>query len=267
MPSDGPVKQTLQRPRIRILHQLARSGGTVISRCLASMENVVLLSEIHPLGTRKFDPLQQAKDWYGLVTASEVASSKRGRAGFVEAIALISQRCAELGKMLVLRDWNHLDYIGMPYVQPDFRPLLAESLQGGFELIRVATVRHPLDQWLSLTRDPAFGNGLAMGKYLKGVRRFAEMAVQRGFHRFEDFTADSDAMLQQLCASLQLPFDPAYRQRWTSYTNITGDVLPGRSAEGQIQPLPRQHGDTEALRDFTSRGDYRRIQQLLDYTG
>jgi len=36
------------KPRIRLLHQLGRSGGTLISRCLGSMQGVVLLSEIHP---------------------------------------------------------------------------------------------------------------------------------------------------------------------------------------------------------------------------
>ena len=39
---------------------MARSGGTIICRCLASMERIVLLSEIHPLGARMFNPLDQA---------------------------------------------------------------------------------------------------------------------------------------------------------------------------------------------------------------
>jgi len=262
MPSD-PANQ---RPRIRLLHQLARSGGTVISRCLASMEGVVLLSEIHPLGTRMFDPLQQAMDWYGLVTAAEIAALKNDRLGFAAVVGLVAQRCEEQGKTLVLRDWNHLDYIGMPYMQPAYRPMLAESLQAEFELVRVATVRHPLDQWLSLTRNPIFATGLGVGKYLKGVRRFAELAAGCGFCRYEDFTADSDAMLQQLCVSLQIPFDPEYRQRWATYTNITGDVLPGRSRPGEIRSLPRQDSGADALRDFTSRGDFRRILQSLHYT-
>ncbi len=259
-------EQTVQRPHIRILHQLARSGGTVICRCLASMKGVVLLSEIHPLGGRMFNPIQQAMEWYGLIDTSEYAAASRDKLSFPAAIALIAQRCAEQGKLLLLRDWNHLDYIGLPFVQPGYRPLLAESLQNDFELIRFATVRHPLDQWLSLRRNPLFREKLAAGKYLKGVRRFAEMAAASGLLHYEDFTADSDTLLRQLCTALQIPFDPGYRQRWASYTNITGDVLPGRSVSGEIQPLPRQAGSAEVLRDFTTRADYQRILQWMNYT-
>ncbi|EMI22529.1 hypothetical protein RMSM_00554 [Rhodopirellula maiorica SM1] len=33
-----------------LLHHLARTGGTLFSRCLAAMDSVYLLSEINPLG-------------------------------------------------------------------------------------------------------------------------------------------------------------------------------------------------------------------------
>ena len=36
------------KPTIRIIHHFACSGGTLISRCLSSMPNVFLLSEVHP---------------------------------------------------------------------------------------------------------------------------------------------------------------------------------------------------------------------------
>jgi hypothetical protein len=261
------------RPPIRILHQLARSGGTIICRCLASMEGVVLLSEIHPLGRRMFDPLQQAAEWYRLFESEETAALVRANQSFPAVIKLIAQRCAERGKILVLRDWNHLDYTGLPFVQPAYQPMLAESLKGEFELIRFATVRHPLDQYLSLCKNPLFREKLATGKYLKGVRRFAEMVKSVGFLHYEDFTKDSDGVLKQLCAALQIPFDAAYRERWAKYRNITGDVMPGRSAPGEgesesaeIKPLPRQDISTQLLSDITGRADYARILQLLDYT-
>ncbi len=259
-------KAAAVKPRIRILHQLARSGGTVICRCLASMENVVLLSEIHPLGGRMFNPLQQAMEWYGLISPAELESSRISKMTFAAAIALIAQRCLDQGKILLLRDWNHLDYIGIPFTQAQFRPALVESLQGDFELIRFASVRHPLDQWLSLTKNPLFAQRLGVGKYLKGVRRYSEMAKESGFLRYEDFTQDSDGALLQLCDALQLPFDPAYSKRWSSYDNITGDVMPGRSGSGEIKSLPRQDVGSDLEHSLTSRADYQRILDLLAYT-
>ena len=35
---------------IRLIHNLQRSGGTIISKCLGAQDDVVLLSEIHPIG-------------------------------------------------------------------------------------------------------------------------------------------------------------------------------------------------------------------------
>jgi len=254
------------RLRIRILHQLARSGGTVICRCLASMDRVVLLSEIHPLGGPMFNPLQQAMEWYGLLQASEFDAARNSKLPFPAAIDLIARRCEEQGKLLLIRDWNHLDYIGIPFMQPECRPALFRSLQAEFDLVRFATVRHPLDQWLSLIRNPLFAERLAVGKYLRGVRRFAEMAAETGFLHYEDFTDDSDTELQSLCAALEIPFDPAYRDRWATYTHITGDVLPGRSIPGEIKPLPRQDSDQEWEQKMAGRADYQRILKLLAYS-
>ncbi len=276
-----PSEPVAQRPRIRILHQLARSGGTVICRCLASMEGVVLLSEIHPLGTRMFNPLQQADEWYGLLRPADRSALATPDITFLQAIRLIAERCAEQDRMLILRDWSHLDYIGLPFVQPLYRPQLAEALAGEFELLRFATVRHPLDQWLSLVRNPLFAERLAMGKYLKGVRRFAEMIMAldaqtepggvagpfAAMLHYEEFTANSDAALMQLCSALHIPFDPGYRQRWAGYRNITGDVLPGRSEAGEITTLPRQESGMELQQEFAGRADYQRILKLMHYTG
>jgi hypothetical protein len=253
-------------PPIRILHQLARSGGTVICRCLASMDDIVLLSEIHPRGSHMFNPLQQAMEWYGLLPATELEALVREKISFVDAIALIAGRCAEQGKVLVLRDWSHLDYIGIPFVQASYRPMLAEVLERDFELVRFGTVRHPLDQWLSLTKNPLFAERLAAGKYLKAVRRFAEMVASCGFLQYEKFTADPDSSLHQICKSLQIPYDAGYRDRWASYTNITGDVLPGRSESSEIKVLPRQNTDPKLQNDFSGRADYQRVLQLLNYT-
>jgi len=238
----------------------------VICRCLASMKGVVLLSEIHPRGGRMFNPVQQAAEWYGLLQPAEVqALQQRGR-DFTAAIGLIAQRCAEQDKVLVLRDWSHLDFIGLPFMQPDYRPRLQETLQSDFDLVRLATVRHPLDQWLSLVKNPVFAEQLPLSKYLKGVRRFAEMAEGTGFIQYERFAADPDTVLQQLCAALQLPFDASYRERWAEYRNITGDVLPGRAASDAISSLPRQQNAQSQLEAFRTRADYGRILQLLNYT-
>ena len=142
------------RPTVRLVHHMARSGGTLISKCLGCMPGVLLLSEIHPLGTNHFNPLVQAQRWYGLLSSQDLTELKaRGRVGFADAIELIRRRAEECSQRLVIRDWSHLDFTGVPFVaRPAHRLLTAEALAARYELRQVCTVRHPLDQWLSLSQ-------------------------------------------------------------------------------------------------------------------
>ena len=143
------MKKVQNKPTVRIIHHMARSGGTLICKCLATMKNVVLLSEIHPLGTHFFNPLKQAHEWFSLLKLDDINWLKdQGRVDFKDAITLISDRCVEQDQLLVLRDWSHLDFTAVPFVKiPSYRLTLADILNDKFEVIHTASVRHPIDQW------------------------------------------------------------------------------------------------------------------------
>jgi protein O-GlcNAc transferase len=254
-----------QRPVIRVIHHLARSGGTVISKCLATMDRVVLLSEIHPAAVRTFDPLRQAHEWYDLLTPGDLARIRKGGVDFRSAMALIARRCVERGKILVVRDWTHIDFTGTPFVSaPSYRLRLVEALTEGFSVLNTASVRHPVDQWLSLRRLAVVHGKLSLEDFLRGYRRFAERCSGIGFARYEDFTCDPDAQLRILCQRLRIPFDPGYRQRWASYTNITG-ARGGNRVETEIVSLPRRAVEPGLLEAFEANEDYRRTIELLGY--
>ncbi len=123
------------------------------------MSKTVLLSEIHPRGGDTFDPLQQAFEWYQLVALPEVAMRPiTNDADFVETIELIERRAHERAMTLVIRDWTHIDYTGVPFVEhPPYRLTLAEVLGQRFSLIQTTSVRHPTDQRLSLSKTQAAG--------------------------------------------------------------------------------------------------------------
>jgi Sulfotransferase family len=254
------------RPTLRLVHHMARSGGTPISRCLGCMSGVLLLSEIHPLGTAQFNPLVQAQRWYGLLSSRDLAELKaRHRIGFVDAIELIHQRAVDAGQRLVIRDWSHLDFTGVPFVaNPAFRLLTAEALAGRFELRQICTVRHPLDQWLSLRGLAVVQGKLTLERYLAGYRRFAEQARAIGFLRYEDFVADPDAVMRELCRHLELRFDCHFAERWSSYAFVTGDVSGSRGGSG-IQPVPRRPAEPGLLDLLPTNPDYVASLELLGY--
>jgi hypothetical protein len=261
------ARRRTARPTLRLVHHMARSGGTLISRCLGRMSGVLLLSEIHPLGTAQFNPLVQAQRWYGLLSSQDLAELKaRGRIGFVDAIELIHRRAADAGQRLVVRDWSHLDFTGVPFVaHPAYRLLTAEALASRFELRQVCTVRHPIDQWLSLRQLAVVQGKLTLDAYLVGYRRFAERAREIGFFRYEDFAADPGAIMKELCRGLELRFDRHFAEKWSGYASVTGDVAGSRGGF-EIRPVPRRPVDPALVDALSAHPDYQTSLELLGYT-
>jgi hypothetical protein len=228
------------------------------------MDPVVLLSEIHPLGVRTYNPLEQASRWHGLLSPEDLAWVQSDRPSFPEAVGRIEQRCREQGKVLLIRDWSHLDFTGVPYTRPVYRSRLAEALAGRFTLQRYCTVRHPMDQWISLSSFSLFRERLSPARFITGALHFARMAQEAGYQRYEDLTEDAEPVLKAICRGLDIEFDAAYAQRWHDYGNITGDVLPGRAGR-EIETLPRQQTDPAAAAKLRGLPEYTQVLELLRY--
>ncbi len=256
------------RPTIRVLSHLARSGGTMISRCLGSMKGVALLSEVHPRALQVTRPARQAREWLGLISSQEQARFERPGAPFLEFVSLVEERARQRGKTLVLRDWSHIDYIGSPYAAPTGRPGLAAALAPAFDAVRTASVRHPLDQWLSLNDLDVIRGNVTEEAYLKGARHFGEEAARLGFVRFEDLTRDPDATLRTLCERLGIEFDPGYRSSWFAFERVTGDrkeFSSRGSGRREIRPLARREADPALVERFRASADYVAACESLGY--
>lgn len=244
---------------------MARSGGTLFSRCLGSMDGVVLLSEIHPLGIRTFNPLVQASCWYKLISREDRSWVKSTRPGFAEVIGLIERRCSEQGKVLILRDWSHLDYTGVPFTLPTYKSKLAATLRDNFCLQRFSTIRHPMDQWLSLMSFPLFRSKLGAAAFIMGYVQFSGLVKETGFQKYEDLTHDPDRVMKQVCSGLDVEFDPAYSGRWKDYHNITGDNMPGGRGGQTIETLPRMQSDSSSQEKLIALTEYHQLLESLGY--
>lgn len=239
-------------------------------KCLACMEGVTLLSEIHPYATHLFNPLVQAKEWFGLFDQPDLDHlHAQGTVNFTKAIELIKQRCDERGHALVLRDWAHLDYTGHPFTTPGYTPLLYTELAGYFEIVRISTTRDPVTQWQSLVqldimRAPLQSGTVDIDQFLLGYRKYAELCVETGFIRFEDFLRKPELPMRKLCDQLQLKFDPGFIEKWIHYQTITGDVGNPRGLS-KIKAPPRRPIDSGLREKFLANADYHRACKLLGY--
>ncbi|MFK7758907.1 MAG: hypothetical protein AB8C13_03045 [Phycisphaerales bacterium] len=260
-----------RQPKIRILRHLARTGGTLITKCLGSMDGVVVLSEVHPGNLSVSNPMMQAVEWFGLVDMKQVARWKRmGGPSMLQFVGMCETRASGRGDSLVLRDWSHLDYYGAPWVKAGMGTGLVDALGGAYEVVEACTVRHPVDSYLSLGKLPMYAQsgGLDWDLFLDGNLAFAKYASGCGFVRYEDLTRDPDGKLRELCGMLGIEFDERYRERWGSYTHVTGDVAHGGS-EGtrvsEIRPLERKAVDEEVVGRFREDARYVETCGLLGY--
>ncbi|MBT5414487.1 MAG: hypothetical protein HOK81_07805, partial [Rhodospirillaceae bacterium] len=167
----------------------------------------------------------------------------------------------------ILRDWTHLDFHGLPFVEASpGRPTHAPTLAGHFAVLPAAIVRHPLDQWLSIRRLVVIQGRIDMAGYMRGYRLFAENAAHIPYIRYEDFTADPGSALRRLCDGLEAPFDPGFATRWARYKNVTGDRQHGPGAEAtEILPAQRHRPDEALLAAAADNADYRRALDILGY--
>lgn len=256
------------RPVVPVLRHLARSGGTVISRCIACMRGVTMLSEVHPANLVVTQPIRQAKEWFGLVTDAEITRWKRTRPPtLLQLVALCEPRARAKGSRLVLRDWTHLDYIGVPYARPTMGFALRDALAGAYDVAEAVTTRHPLDQYISLAKMDIMRGRLTPEHYLAGCAAFAEHAAGVGFVRYEDFTREPEPALRTLCDRLTIAYDPTWSDRWASYTRMTGDTASNSrgSRSSQITPLPRAPAPDALAEHFRANADYQRTCALLGY--
>jgi len=242
---------------------MARTGGTLISKCLGCMDRIVLLGEIHPLHTSLYNPITMAAGWFGLFDEQEVKELFSRPLSFTRAIQLIHERVVRQRKILVLRDWSHLDYIGVPFLtQPGYRPVLYETLAQDFKIVHMATVRHPIPQWLSLNRLAVIKGKITLEQYLYGYLKFAEAAKEVGFVGYEEFTRFPDESLKRITGGLHLQYDPDYKIKWMYNRNVTGDSDKWRQ---QIRPWRKPTVERSILRRFKRNKDYRTALDILGY--
>lgn len=221
-----------ERP-IRLLHHFACTGGTILSKCIAALPNVVLLSEIDPLSTNQsstFAPsdlirqLRQSRHPLPQDLAIEI---------FLAGLAPLQTSLKGSGRHLVLRDHSHSHFC----TEADWttRPSLREIVARRHRVVSAVSVRHPIASYLSLLNnrwvqfEPA-----TLDEYARRYLAFLEMHAAHPVFRYEDFTADPEPVLADLCRALELPYAPG-TPLLLSAIRMSGDS--GRSGD-VIAPRP-----------------------------
>ena len=228
---------------IPIMLCFCRSGGTVLNRCLGSLPNVIMLSEVNPLGVGSnkdgisLTVQEQAKHWYGIEMTSD---------NFAEGVVELERISESTGKHLVIRDWSFVNFVPNPInnFNPAGKFLTLEALGERCEIIPFVLVRDSIDVWLSYNA----GNLIChrpIKRFFEYYLGYIKEILKKGIRvfKYEDFCRNPSDIIRQICDYTGLKYSESFLN-YEVFDKVNGDVqIPGGSRgirQKKIEPLPRK---------------------------
>lgn len=223
---------SVAREPVRTLHHFACTGGTLISKCVAAMPNVQLLSEVNPFST-----LNESPDKPRFAPTDLIRLMRQSTRGveprvimdlFLDNLRIIHRDAGRQGFRLVLRDHAHSHYCSGQVVadQMDLRAMLAAD----FDLRSVLTVRHPLQSWLSLLdhRWHQQFQPSTLDEYCRRYLAFLDDHDGVPVVQYEQFLVQPEQTMRGICEQLDLPFSDQFPLLFAAF-KLTGDS--GRTSD------------------------------------
>ncbi|MCG8568560.1 MAG: FkbM family methyltransferase [Spirochaetes bacterium] len=201
-----------------VMLNYARSGGTLLNKCLASLSNIVMLSEINPLGggwsqagAESYSTVyEQAFYWYGIQLKSK---------GFKEAIEELEEYCASHNKILIIRDWSYINFAHCHYnaFDPPNRFLILETLSKQ-NLKIFGFIRNPIDIWISQNCPEINQFTQEYFQYLKTLNN-----LKVPVFKYEEFATDPKKQLEKICKTINISYQDVF-DKCLEYSKVNGDT-------------------------------------------
>lgn len=256
-------KKQSKKPLIRILHHFACSGGTLISKCISSMPNTYLLSEVHPTtplntGTNtEFRPTD-------VISLSRYARlpniDELSRRVLESSIRSISEFLSEIGSKLVIREHTHSDYC-VGERETGYSEVV-KSLSHSFTIRSAVTVRDPIDSYLSLKNNNwAHFSPNNFEEYCRRYFVFLDNFDDTQVFKYETFVENPSEQMKLICEYLELEFVDGFIDFFDTAV-VTGDS--GRKSSN-ISKRPRREVSKEMQEEINKSQSYRAIADRFHY--
>jgi hypothetical protein len=257
---------------LRIIHTLGGCGGTLLSRCIGVLPGVALLSEVNPASVKlypSFDPLYQDATWLRLLTKTDAEHFSprdlREVENFRQLIQVFYDRASAVGRQLVIRDYNYVEFVGAPFRRdPPRRLMLYAALPRAIPTASIALIRHPVDQWLSLGKHWPPASGAGPRAFCDAYAAFLRELGATTIFKYEEVIDEPEDQLRAVCANLSLRFAPSFMQRFHQFDGVTGDFT--RLRDPSISPPARKPAPPEVMEEFRSSNSFRFILEKTGYS-
>lgn len=255
------LSKSHQKPILRSIHHLACTGGTLISKCLASMHDVALISEVNPMnrGGSKFcptNPLLLLERSYREFTKEEKIDI------FKEQIMSAYRICQKDDVDLILRDHSHTDFHSGR--KESEVCAIHDHLIDNYDLISIVSVRHPLESYLGLIAQgwdklfyPSDLDEYSR-RYLAFIERYSSLEVIR----YEDFCDDPPGVMKKVCRILKISYNKDFLSEFGNYC-LSGDS--GRKGLEIIEKRPRKTIPKDLEQQLEKSEHYSKLVGCLGY--
>jgi hypothetical protein len=221
---------------IPVIYSWARSGATVLNKCLVAMGHMVL-SELHPtVNSGVHAPRWQANNWHDMDIKTGTPWS--------DCIAQIEGECNTRKQSLVIRDWTVLSFYPMEENNHAPRKQLIAHRVASKECRPVAFVRSAVDCALSFARFHGWKSVGLINSYAYAYSRYVSQLLDLKIPilRYEVFCRGPQPFLKSLCALLEIPYSDKWRE-FPRVTKVLGDTYAHRSRGAgatKIRVMPRR---------------------------
>jgi hypothetical protein len=250
---------------VRSVHHLPCTGGTLITKCLAAMPNVVVLNEVDPLSTMDIDPEKprfSPRDFGALLRMGDRGvSTETLVALFLNQLETLERRTHREGRRLLLRDHSASHFLAAP--DPSARPSLYSILLTRGTTASIITVRDPIDSYLSMVHlDWISFLPATFEEYCRRYLLFLDAHATLDIYQYEKFVANPAIEATKLCERLDLPFSDGFLDtfdvfRFSGNSGRTGSV---------IGPRPRREFNSAQLEQIRSSSAYPQLCSRLRYS-
>jgi hypothetical protein len=242
---------------LAVFYSFARSGGTLINRCLGAIPGNLVLSEVNPHGA--VVPVEvQARDWVGLLRPEEFDAFSRK--GYGEKLRVLAETAGREGRHLVVRDWTTLNFMPRAFFEYHHPSTLLEQdlylARCGLEFHSAVVVRRAPAVYESIVRTFDHLAHLEVTEFGASYLAYAQAVAGRPVVQFEEFCRQPQRELERLCGWLGIAYSSTFLEGFSTFDRCTGDnrlataSRAGRSR--QIEVLPESGNDpawTRASRD------------------
>ena len=220
---------------ISVMFCYARSGGTLLNKCLGSLPGISVVSEVSPIcgGAGGATSIRkQAKEWYDV----DLTTSN-----FVDGAIELECALEEKGGSLVVRDWTIVCFepSTMNKYAPESRLVTYEVLCSKAEVRCFALVRDSIDIFLSRPHVDS-------GKFFSAYRLYLDQLLANSdikIFKYEDLCENPDETMKEICKHIDASFSQDF-YNYSSFGMVMGDVqVKGGSRgtnQGRIQLLKRK---------------------------